>query len=65
MENIDLQRDELTRIDAQIKIVLAEKEQVDNATRDIERSLVEILVTQQKHLITAMSKKVATNKCKI
>ena len=61
MESIDFQRDELTSIDSQIKNTLAEKEMVDDAMRDLERSLVELLVTQQKHLITAMSKKVATN----
>ncbi len=61
MESIDFQRDALTSIDSQIKNTLAEKEMVDDAMRDLERSLVELLVTQQKHLITAMSKKVATN----
>jgi len=47
--NIDSQREKITLIDSQIKNVLKNKEEEDNTMRELERSLVEILVGQQKN----------------
>ena len=47
--NINSQREKITLIDSQIKNVLKNKEEEDNTMRELERSLVEILVGQQKN----------------
>jgi len=46
--NINSQREKITLIDSQIKNVLKNTEEEDNTMRELERSLVEILVGQQK-----------------
>jgi len=57
LENIEEKREQMTVVDERLKDVLEKKEDLDSKMRSVERSLVEVLVDQQKRLLSLVSTK--------
>ena len=55
MSKIESKRDEINMVDDEMKDLTIEKNDVNDQMRVLERSLVELLVDQQKKLLTITS----------
>jgi len=55
LENIEVKRDQINKIDMKLKTIVEKKDEADDRMKKLERTLVEVLVEQQKKLLAILS----------
>ena len=54
LENIEVKREKISKVDSDINDVRKKKEEADEKMKKLERTLVEVLVEQQKNLLVIL-----------
>ena len=57
LDNIEQKREEISQVDKKLKELMENKEDCEDKMKKLERTLVEVLVEQQKKLLTILSQK--------
>ena len=57
LDNIENKREELSQVDTKLKEIMDNKEEAEDRMKGLERMLVEVLVEQQKKLLSILSQK--------